>query len=236
MKILAPHPNTPVPTIRKALVVLIPVHILPVWERMVAGETIGHLNYHQLPPVKKILLWFSHIRYERSNPRDPEYMLNLLSSFLENHFTGVRMDILIGGDFPKPLGDHSLEMFECVWKVHDIQQYLKSSEVWMQLEKNHYDSIFMLYTDPLGIGYGRIERKIGRFVSSLFLVLNGRGRLFYWDNHARANLNLRRWVEMSCLPEIFLSIFAILISIPLVLLDTLVVLFSIRAVSQHNER
>jgi hypothetical protein len=84
------------------------------------------------------------------------------------------------------------------------------------------DNIVLLYADSIGMDFGAIERNIvSHWPLKRVLVLNGRRRMFRLDPDMRRRLALRRFLEVSRLPEIaFLLAFFIATPV-LLLLDTM---------------
>lgn len=69
--------------------------------------------------------------------------------------------------------------------------------------------IILLYPDSIGLGWRKIEKKIAAQTQEL-IVLNGRRRIFDLTSSTHKQLLLRRFLEMTFLPEILLTPFILL--------------------------
>ena len=83
-------------------------------------------------------------------------------------------------------------------------------------------TVVLLYPDSIGLGFGGLEREVGRLRKkwAALRVLNGRRREFLWTASAARALRLRRLIERTMLGElVFLPVFVCLT--PLLLLADL---------------
>lgn len=67
--------------------------------------------------------------------------------------------------------------------------------------------IILLYPDSIGLGWWKVERRLSR--SHKLVVLNGRRRVFEFTPSVRRMLLLRRFLEMTFLPEMLLTPFVL---------------------------
>lgn len=68
--------------------------------------------------------------------------------------------------------------------------------------------IILLYPDSIGLGWGKIENKF-KIQTQDITVLNGRKRVFQFTPSVRRMLLLRRFLEMTFLPEMLLTPFVL---------------------------
>jgi hypothetical protein len=80
------------------------------------------------------------------------------------------------------------------------------------------DHIIFLYADAIGLGWSRLEKKYMTHIKSA-TVLNGRKRRFLLNNLRRRGLMLRRFLEVTFLPEIIFSPFLLIYGSLLVVKD-----------------
>ncbi len=72
--------------------------------------------------------------------------------------------------------------------------------------------IILLYPDSIGLGWGKIENRL-KIQTKDITILNGRKRVFEFTSSVRRRLLLRRFLEMTFLPEILLTPFVLLYGI-----------------------
>lgn len=81
---------------------------------------------------------------------------------------------------------------------------------FIDLEKfNSLGKIILLYPDAIGLGWGKIENGL-KINTQDIIILNGRKRVFEFTSSVRRLLLFRRFLEMTFLPEIFLTLFVLL--------------------------
>ncbi len=68
--------------------------------------------------------------------------------------------------------------------------------------------IILLYPDAMGLGWGKIENRL-KIQTQNITVLNGRKRVFEFTSSVRRMLLLRRFLEMTFLPELLLTPFVL---------------------------
>lgn len=83
------------------------------------------------------------------------------------------------------------------------------------------DDVVLLYPDSIGLGWGSIERKI-KNISKNIQVLNGRKRKFILNSKIQSQLNLRRLLEITFLPEIILTPFILFYSVLITIKDMII--------------
>ena len=70
--------------------------------------------------------------------------------------------------------------------------------------------VILLYPDAIGLGWEKIERRLKiHNQNQKLMVLNGRRRVFEFTPSIRRTLLLRRFLEMTFLPEILLMPFVL---------------------------
>ena len=111
-------------------------------------------------------------------------------------------------------------------KLHNvvsIRANPRSQEYMLELLQEHFpeatiidiDSphengqLFLLYPDSIGLGWGVLERKLLKNFKDI-KVLNGRKRSFPFKSLIQFNLILRRFLEITFLPEIVLAPFLVM--------------------------
>ena len=83
------------------------------------------------------------------------------------------------------------------------------------------DSVLLVYPDPIGLGFGALERKILSTGIKYVAVANGRSRLFPLTRRSRAVLQRRRFLAETRLPEIMAGIILLPIAAILAIIDGL---------------
>jgi hypothetical protein len=68
--------------------------------------------------------------------------------------------------------------------------------------------VILLYPDSIGLGWGKIENRLKIQIQNI-IVLNGRKRVFEFTSSVQRTLLLRRFLEMTFLPEILLTPFVL---------------------------
>lgn len=79
--------------------------------------------------------------------------------------------------------------------------------------------VVFLYSDSIGLGQGKIEKKIIR--GNSVWVLNGRRRHFELSERMRRKLRIRRLLEMSIAPEILLAPVLLVFALGLSFIDSI---------------
>lgn len=182
MKILAPHANTSLAPISKILFVLHP------W-------TLKQRNDGSRGAIRDFILHF------RANPRSASYMLELASEFKNNHAEGAAAELLV---------DESLQA-EITEKQRAWFPHIFTSFTFDELSKKNYDTIVLLYPDPLGLGWEKVESALKKIKTAQIIVINGRRREFIWDQEARRRLAYRRylakagWMEALLAPWLWIT-------------------------------
>lgn len=219
MRILAPNRNTPVPEMQRILLVTMPTYFHPAWERWLAGERVGEFDFYKLNFWKKVLVSKSFVHNTRSNPRSIPYMADLAHYFLQTHAPSAEADLLADVNAHRELPTEFLDGFENVWEVEQEAFFPWPVDMSTVLAEREYDTILLLYADANGLGWRKLEKRMGKLNPARVLVLNGRKRLFYLDAATRRKLLWRRFWERSWLVEIALAFGLLLIAVPLVLYD-----------------
>lgn len=195
--------------IRHALCILQPVRIHPALEKLIGGKPIHELNFFSLSRFQQILLLKSRKHLLAANPRSAMYMLTTAHNFLEDKAPSASIDLLIDSEFEKELPDFIKKWPQNIWVGNKIPDALHT-----EIRNKKYDGIFLLYTDAIGQGWRKIEGQLSPAVSDKKVwVINGRRRIFLFNNDARFTLGLRRFLDISCIVEILLFLGIITVAI-----------------------
>ncbi len=202
------------PPFRQVLCLLQPTQVHPRLELLVAGRTIGELDYPALGTIRQGLLWKPRVQYLRANPRDAAYMLHLALAFARANAADVQVDAFVDPRLAVP--DPLRQQFRQVWFGRlDLLEPGVSSE----LRERKYDALVLLYCDAIGLGWGQTERLLARLDVRQIIALNGRRRAFVWDADSRRELRWRRFVENTWLVELVLALGAFVAAAPLAIYD-----------------
>lgn len=201
MQILKPHPNISYPKIHRVLCILQPVRIHPVWEKMIGGKPINELKFSLLTRFQQILLLKSRKQLLSANPRSVTYMLTLAHDFIEEHAPSASIDLLINPEFETEIPALLKKWPHQIVVDHTITDTQQNKDLLRT-----YDTVILLYPDAIGLGWGKIERRLAQLNDVTILVINGRRRVFILDREMRCALTLRRLLDLSCLVEIILCI------------------------------
>ena len=176
IKIIAPHANTSLLPINNVLFVLQP------W-------TLKLRNDSSWMAVREFRMHY------RANPRNSEYMLDLANAFIHQHAKGANYDLVVGEDFVAEIPEKYR-----AWPSHLFTKYS-----FIELSKQNYDTIVLLYHDPLGLGWEDIEKFLKRLNVAQYIVINGRRREFVWDQEAQRAIAVRRLIAKMGWLEVFLA-------------------------------
>ncbi|OGG48157.1 MAG: hypothetical protein A3F84_23055 [Candidatus Handelsmanbacteria bacterium RIFCSPLOWO2_12_FULL_64_10] len=226
MKILAPNPNTPVPSVERALCVFRPVSLYPSWERLALGrqvadrEDLGDATsfLRQLPTGP------SRVLISRINPRPAGYMLQQAREFATRFAPNAEVDLLVEADHLSHLSPSDVSWLRRVWGGSKGLGSLDPT-LTQELSARNYDALVLLYPDAIGLGWGRTERVLARLRIPTTLVINGRRRVFVWDAESRRALRRRRAAEKLWVAEMALALVIALGGVPLTAWDFLGRLF-----------
>lgn len=221
MNILYPHANGPIPRIERALCVLKPMRIHPRLETAIAGRPEDGRERADLSGPQKLLTWKSGLLYKWSFPRDPAYLLRFAREFLAEAAPDARVDLLVGGDMAARIDPEALEGIGTTWTADRPDLRPWPPGLLDRIRGAGYDTIVLLYADPIGHGWRGVERDLAGLGAAHVLVANGRRRVFRLDGRARRALAWRRFLERSMLVERALLPLLVISTIPLALYDTL---------------
>ncbi len=84
-----------------------------------------------------------------------------------------------------------------------------------------YDTVLLAYSDPLGLGWGRLEKQLLRSCRRAPLLLNGRGRVAHLTAETRRMLRLRRLLARTRAAELAMAAVVIPVAAFLALKDKL---------------
>lgn len=128
----------------------------------------------------------------RANPRSLEYMLDRAAEFKAQFAPGAAADVLVTGEAVIPEKHR-------VW-IRQVQT--------APVNFNGYDTVVLLYPDAIGLGWGPVERSLRDLRARQYLIINGRRRIFVWDDASRCALAWRRLLYRVSFSE---ALFAALI-------------------------
>lgn len=166
-KILAPHSNSTLKPVHKALFVLRP------WT-LIASKS-GWKVYRDL------------IVHYRANPRSTQYMLEQAHTFAVTNMSDAKIDLYIHKDISEEVTKDQYSWINSIVQAQDLQN----------MKPNQYDTIVFLYADAIGLGWGNFENQIRKLLPNQFIIINGRRRIFLWDDETRRKLNFRRFMSQA---------------------------------------
>jgi len=184
------------PDIQHVLFIHHPTTIHPRWERFITGFPIESLNFDQLPTFQKILTWKSYKQYERANPREIGYIVELAINFLQLHAPTAKADLWVAPELNHTIPDIYYQVFRKVWTKCPLDH------CWSEIQNHHYDTIIFLYPDSIGLGWQSIEHRFRSLRNARVYVLNGRRRFFRWDKKIQHELDWRRFLETAWFVEV----------------------------------
>jgi len=112
----------------------------------------------------------------RANPRSVEYMLDRAAEFKAQSTPGAVADVLVAGEALIP----------------------EKHRTWMRQVQtapanlSGYDMVVLLYPDAIGLDWEPVEQSLRDLCARAYLVINGRRRIFVWDDASRRVLAWRR--------------------------------------------
>jgi hypothetical protein len=182
MKILAPHATALLTPISKILFVLRPWKL----EQRNDGPWGANRDF---------------ILHYRANPRSADYMLELACKFKDHHAAGATAELLVDEGLTGEISE----------KEHAWLGRIFANFTFDELIQKKYDTIVLLYPDPIGLGWENSERILKRLKAEQYIVINGRRREFIWDQEARRKLAYRRliakadWIEALLAPWLWIT-------------------------------
>ena len=213
MRILFPNPNTPIPHLQHVVLIYQKMATYTRWEKLWLGKPFeGYMDMSALPWWKKVLLIPSLGQYYRANPRSLEYMLKTAAEILPYMSPDVTFDLIVCSDEPIP--PESQKLAQVIWHHQDASQALTRC-----LQDKSYQGVVLLFTDPIGRGWGALEKKICQSAEMPIYVLNGRKRLMIWDRQAQQQLNLHRTLAWLFLGEASMLLLLGIVALPLGIYD-----------------
>lgn len=99
-----------------------------------------------------------------------------------------------------------------------LHEKFPEAEILVSKAPEEKNLIILLYPDAIGLGWGKIERQYKRRFKNI-TVLNGRGRIFTLDASTYTSLKVKRFLEITFLPELILTPFLFMIGVALALKD-----------------
>ena len=176
IKIIAPHPNTSLLPIKRILFVLRP------WTLKVRNDSSWFA-------VREIRMHY------RANPRTSEYMLDLAHDFVNQHAADATIDIVADKTVVSEIPEKYRTRFPRIFTDFSFGE----------LSRQNYDTIVLLYHDPLGLGWEDTEEVLKQLNATQYIVINGRRREFIWDQEARRAIAFRRFIAKAGWLEVFLA-------------------------------
>jgi hypothetical protein len=147
-------------------------------------------------------------------------MLAVARGFLDEKAPGAEMDLLLGST-----AGHVPAAFDA-WPRHTWFMPSADTQPWPRrlLEELHhrkYDTVVFLYPDAIGTDWRKVERRLVGLKADRYLIINGRRRVFFWDEESRGALAWRRFLERTWLTELLLVPAAVCVTAGLALFDAL---------------
>lgn len=106
------------------------------------------------------------------------------------------------------------------YMIQLLNNIFPDAQLIEDIPKDINGQLILLYPDAIGLGCGRIEKIVnGRFKD--VIVLNGRKRSFILNTQTRFKLLLKRFLEVTFLPELIASPFLIVLCVVLCIKDKL---------------
>lgn len=179
---------------KRMLLVLKPMEVHPTWERLIAGNEVGNFDFFSLSFAKRILLSKSHVEYVKANPRPADYIMNAALNFFGKTAPDAKLDVLFDSEKTREEITPQLKSVSKVWQASSNNYRSFPPELLEQIRAANYDCLALLYADPIGQSWNRLEQKLATLPAHV-LVFNGRRRAFYWDAPARRWLRWRRFLR-----------------------------------------
>lgn len=173
MKILAPHGNTPPPRLQRVLFVL-------------------HQGLHKKVAIKNWMQLRHSQVYMRANPRSYDYMLARAQEFVTQLAPKCRADLLASPFAGEELDPQTTDWLENLWYAPAQQTNKWPRNLRENLGSGLYDAVIFLYPDATGLGWRPVEKALAAQNAPLYLVINGRRRVFFWEPGSRFALAWRR--------------------------------------------
>lgn len=219
MKIFAPNANSPLPALKKVLMVSMPTYFNPRWERLVARGRIDEVDFYKQSFIRQVLIARSFVQTSRSNPRSVDTMLHMANKFLWSNQKNLELHLLIDMVADKQVSINARQGLHSVRVIKNEGILPIDGAVFKQLEAEKFDAVLLLYPDAIGLGWTLVERRLRQLKVAHTIVLNGRQRVFALDAEAHRKLLWRRLLERSWLVETALALSMAIISIPLSIYD-----------------
>lgn len=130
-----------------------------------------------------------------ANPRDGAYQLNLVRALAADYgFDDI--DLIVDTPLAQRLDDAQLSIVPGT-RVATIAD-------GSELSFGSYRTIVLVYPDPLGLGWDRLERR-ALASGARVIVVTGRRRLFTLDRSVRSILRWRRFLATTRIVELALA-------------------------------
>ncbi|CAO5679945.1 MAG: hypothetical protein HEEMFOPI_01367 [Holosporales bacterium] len=104
------------------------------------------------------------------------------------------------------------------YMINLLKENFPDAEIIDETHSYPHEQIILLYPDSIGLGLRKTEKKLITQVKNV-TILNGRKRVFQLTPSVHKTLLLRRFIEMTFLPEILITPFIVLYGIFLAILD-----------------
>jgi hypothetical protein len=175
----------------------------------------------QRSPLRVFLNHHFWVRQAFANPRDLNYLLGLIRSFVKEHDLSGPNDVIV---------DDRLEPGEPVGCDDSIRHVkivsLSSPESWQdgtlsKLRAGLYDSAFLVFPDALGLGCEWIEDAVSSAPVRNIFVINGRRRVFPLDRRMSRSVAWHRLLARTQIVESVLALLVIPMSLGCALIDFL---------------
>jgi hypothetical protein len=142
----------------------------------------------------------------RANPRSAEYMLECAREFMTRYAPGAAADVLVERNAAVPEKARAW-----IRHVHTAPN-----------ELGQHDTIVFLFPDAIGLGWEAIERGMLSLRARQYFVVNGRRRVFVWNDASRRLLARRRFLyRVSSLLELLFAPIVLVAAVCFALADAL---------------
>lgn len=195
------------PKVRRRLAVLQPSDVFPRYAKLGTGKGI-------LKRILHILAQPARLAEYRINKRTLDETLERMAVIPAEE----RFDLCIPEDITADITFPVDAFFEQVYRLPTASTGgIIDLSFSPEEARKRYEGILLLYPDAIGVGWGRIERRLRRLGLPM-TVRNGRGREFELDGPTQRSLRIRRFLERIWGAELaFGAVFAA--SLPAVLLQ-----------------
>lgn len=172
-------------------------------------------------PLQALRNHHAAVRKLSANPRNLEYLLELVRSFdgenARTEASDVVIDTRLGSmDSVPPDKIHGRMEFASVTDWESLHQGLLQ-----RLAQGQYDTAVLVFSDALGLGSELIESMVLAAPVKHAFVINGRKRVFSLDAQMRRTLTWHRFLARSQIGELFLASSVLVVALGCAVWDAL---------------